>query len=102
MSESSELNRLTDEIKGMRQDLTTLGKKQAVSDANHLWVNKNLDTHGTRLNKHSERIDNLESKSSSVESSTRFNEWGVRLLVGAGMSIALLLLAELFKSGAGS
>ena len=101
MSESTELGRLTDEIKGMRSDLTKIGNQQVASETNHKWVTKQLDTHTERLNSHSVRIDILESSNSSTATKTQFNEWAVRLLIGALMSGAFLILVELIKKGIG-
>jgi DNA anti-recombination protein RmuC len=102
MSEPTELIRLTDEIRGMRRDLTKIGNQQAASETNHKWLGKQLDTHSSRLNRHSDRIDLLESSSSSAETTNRVHEWAVRLLIGALMSGSLLILVEVIKKGIGS
>ena len=102
MSELTELTRLTEEIRGMRKDLSIIGEKQAASETNHKWVNKQLDTHSFRLNRHSDRIDILENSSSSAETTSRVNEWAIRLLIGALMSGSLIILVEVIKKGISS
>jgi len=104
----SEISQLTDQIQGMRNDLTSViekiadvGSKQAAAEVNHTWVSKHLDTHSARLNRHSDRIDILESSNSTFKTSTRINEWGIRLLIGSAMSIVVVVVTELIRSGVG-
>jgi ABC-type maltose transport system permease subunit len=82
------LERLTEKIDKMAELMVAVVRMEE----KHIWIQQRLETQDTRLNKHSESLDDHALLISEVKNKSKFNDWFIRGLIAAMITTAAFLV----------
>ena len=83
------LTRLSEDMSEVKQVVVALARMEE----KHIATQQRLDSHDTRLNKHSEEIDNIQVTQAAQQTTTSNNEWIIRTALAGIASLIVYLLA---------